>query len=115
MFNGFFKGTHIFEELCNCPWYRFKPADRKILILMLMKTRKQITITVGSYGNLSMSYFTQVKFYITYSIIYHKPKKIALQLNFFFLDYQNIWFTFVFSACFKFVKKVILNYKYFIS
>lgn len=80
-----FQGTRIFDQLYLCPWYRFKPEDRKILILMFMRSRKPVTISVGDFGSLSMIYFTQVNLYIlTVWVLLLKPGKKSQRFKNFF-------------------------------
>ncbi|EFN75323.1 Putative odorant receptor 67c [Harpegnathos saltator] len=51
-------GDAAYESL----WYDLTPSETRILLLLIMRSQKQLTITVGSFTNLSLQQFANVSF-----------------------------------------------------
>ncbi|XP_014480080.1 PREDICTED: odorant receptor 67c-like [Dinoponera quadriceps] len=51
-------GDAAYESL----WYDLTPSETRILLLLIMRSQKQLTITVGRFTNLSLQQFANVSF-----------------------------------------------------
>ncbi|XP_018401490.1 PREDICTED: uncharacterized protein LOC108778735 [Cyphomyrmex costatus] len=44
----------------NSAWYNLKPEDSRILSFIILRSQKQLTLTVGKIADLSLEYFTSI-------------------------------------------------------
>ncbi|KAL6429638.1 hypothetical protein ACFW04_007516 [Cataglyphis niger] len=44
----------------NSAWYNLKPEETRILLLIMLRSQKQLTLTVGKLTNLSLEYFASI-------------------------------------------------------
>jgi len=51
-------GDAAYESL----WYDLTPSENRILLFLIMRSQKQVTITVGKFMNLSLQQFANVSF-----------------------------------------------------
>jgi len=51
-------GDTAYESL----WYDLTPSENRILLFLIMRSQKQLTITVGRFTNLSLQQFANVSF-----------------------------------------------------
>lgn len=51
-------GDAAYESL----WYDLTPSENRILLFLIMRSQKQLTITVGRFTNLSLQQFANVSF-----------------------------------------------------
>lgn len=54
-------GDAAYESL----WYDLAPNDSRILLFLIMRSQKQLTITVGRFTNLSLQQFANVSIVIS--------------------------------------------------
>ncbi|EFN63143.1 hypothetical protein EAG_12882, partial [Camponotus floridanus] len=47
----------------NCPWYNLKSKDIRILLFIILRSQKELTLTAGKIMDLSLKSFTSVRFY----------------------------------------------------
>lgn len=50
-------GDAAYESL----WYNLKPHQNRDLLLMILRSQKQLTLTVGKFVNLSLVQFSSVR------------------------------------------------------
>lgn len=49
-------GDAAYESL----WYDLAPSESRILLFLIMRSQKQLTITIGRFANLSLQQFANV-------------------------------------------------------
>ncbi|XP_032669934.1 odorant receptor 4-like [Odontomachus brunneus] len=54
------KSKHISQFAYASLWYELKPTESKILMLLILRSQKQLTITAGKFVELSLESFTQI-------------------------------------------------------
>ncbi|XP_029157645.1 odorant receptor 4-like [Nylanderia fulva] len=55
------KSKEIGIAAYNCAWYDLKSKDSRILLFIILRSQKQLTLTVGKMMNLSLETFTSVR------------------------------------------------------
>ncbi|GAB1863063.1 Odorant receptor [Camponotus japonicus] len=48
----------------NSAWYNLKPQETRILLFIILRSQKQLTLTVGKLTNLSLEYFASVRMHM---------------------------------------------------
>ncbi|XP_018401486.1 PREDICTED: uncharacterized protein LOC108778731 [Cyphomyrmex costatus] len=56
------KSKEIGFALYNCAWYNLKSKDSRILLLVLLRSQKHLTLTAGKIMDLTLESFTSVRF-----------------------------------------------------
>ncbi|XP_036141359.1 odorant receptor 13a isoform X2 [Monomorium pharaonis] len=54
------KSKMIGDAAYECMWYDLTPSENKILLFLIMRSQKQLTITVGKFMNLSLNQFANI-------------------------------------------------------
>ncbi|XP_032669914.1 odorant receptor 4-like isoform X1 [Odontomachus brunneus] len=44
----------------NCAWYNLKPEDSRLLLFVILRSQKQLALTVGKMTDLSLEYFASI-------------------------------------------------------
>ncbi|KAL0120391.1 hypothetical protein PUN28_008219 [Cardiocondyla obscurior] len=44
----------------NTFWYNAKPNESRILLILILRSQKQLTITIGKFNNLSLEVFANI-------------------------------------------------------
>ncbi|KAG5318774.1 OR4 protein, partial [Pseudoatta argentina] len=57
------KSRTIGDAVYESVWYTLKPQDCRILLLIIMRSQRRLTITAGKFMDLSLEGFTNVRFY----------------------------------------------------
>lgn len=57
-----FQSNMIGDAAYESLWYDLPPSETRILLLLIMRSQKQLTITVGRFTNLSLQQFANVSF-----------------------------------------------------
>ncbi|KAL0134071.1 hypothetical protein PUN28_001145 [Cardiocondyla obscurior] len=60
------KSKAVGNAAYNSTWYNLKPKDSRILSFIILRSQKQLTLTVGKMADLSLEYFASVSICITY-------------------------------------------------
>ncbi|XP_050458063.1 odorant receptor 13a-like [Cataglyphis hispanica] len=54
------KGETIGFAIYNCPWYNLRPKDIRVLLFIIIRSQKQLTLTAGKMMDLSLKSFTSI-------------------------------------------------------
>ncbi|XP_051172620.1 uncharacterized protein LOC127288946 [Leptopilina boulardi] len=54
------QSLNIPQCVCNCSWYETTPENIKLLLMVIMRTQKPMTLTVGKFTELSVGSFTRI-------------------------------------------------------
>ncbi|XP_036141353.1 odorant receptor 13a isoform X1 [Monomorium pharaonis] len=54
------KSKAVGHAAYNSAWYNLKPEDTRILSFIILRSQKQLTLTVGKMANLSLEYFASI-------------------------------------------------------
>ncbi|KAL6429642.1 hypothetical protein ACFW04_007517 [Cataglyphis niger] len=54
------KGETIGFATYNCPWYNLKPKDIRVLLFIIIRSQKQLTLSAGKMMDLSLKSFTSI-------------------------------------------------------
>lgn len=57
-----FQSKMIADAAYESLWYDLTPSENRILLFLIMRSQKQLTITVGRFMNLSLQQFANVSF-----------------------------------------------------
>ncbi|XP_014487188.1 PREDICTED: uncharacterized protein LOC106750980, partial [Dinoponera quadriceps] len=44
----------------NTPWYNLKPSDGRVLLFIILRSQKQLTLTAGKMVDLSLESFASI-------------------------------------------------------
>ncbi|CAL1674350.1 unnamed protein product [Lasius platythorax] len=54
------KSKTIGFAMYNCPWYNLRPNDSRVLLFVILRSQKQLTLTAGKMMELSLESFTRI-------------------------------------------------------
>jgi len=63
----FYQSKAIGLAVCNIAWYELEPEYNRMLLFILLRAQKQLTLTVGKMTDLSLRCFASVRFFIYYT------------------------------------------------
>ncbi|KAL2738912.1 odorant receptor 63a-like isoform X2 [Vespula squamosa] len=55
------KGKAIGEAAYTCTWYELRPNESRYFLLLILRSQKRLTITIGKFMDLSLECFTNIK------------------------------------------------------
>ncbi|XP_072751075.1 uncharacterized protein [Anoplolepis gracilipes] len=80
------KSKDIGSATYNCLWYNLRPKDIRVLLFIILRSQKQLTLTAGNMMDLSLESFTRVRLHMKLIIVindstahvYHECFRILL-------------------------------------
>lgn len=67
----FFQSKSIGDAVYEALWYNMTPGECRILLLVILRSQKRLTITAGNVMDLSLEGFTSVRIISCKYILFH--------------------------------------------
>ncbi|CAK9818434.1 Odorant receptor 45b [Anthophora plagiata] len=71
------KSLSISNAAYSSPWYLLKPQDRRIIILLMIRSQRRLTITAGKFMDLTLEGFANVRLLFQYCVYAVKRNKLT--------------------------------------